>query len=243
MLRVGYGRSYYINADGAGFGTQGGGWPIKQSQSDTQVNSYTPLTYTLDQGPGLPAPLPAYPANGMIPFDGTLYSEYFVGVGNYPHSYNDTYNVTLEHAFPHQITASAAYVGNIGRHLWDNINMNLAVPGPGDLTTREPLFAKFGWTQPEYERNNEVPGRPEMRSNYNSLQLHPEKRFHQGLYVLSNFTWAKSLDDGTFGPGDGNGNQFCYSCNYGPTGAVRPWTCISAANMGTTLRPRQGLCQ
>ncbi len=230
VLRGGYGRSYYMNADGAGFGTQGGGWPIKQSQSDTQVNAYTPLPYTLDQGPGLPAPLPAYPANGMIPFDGTLYSEYFVGVGTYPHSYNDTYNVTLEHAFPHQITASVAYVGNIGRHLWDNINMNLAVPGPGDLTTREPLFAKFGWTQPEYERNDEVPGRPEMRSNYNSLQLHLEKRFHQGLYILSNFTWAKSLDDGTFGPGDGNGNQFCYSCNYGPTGAVRPWTFISAAN-------------
>ncbi len=64
-----------------------------------------------------------------------------------------------------------------------------------------------------------------MRSNYNSIQLHAEKRFHQGLYLLSNYTFAKSLDDGTFGPA---GNQFCYSCNYGPSDAVRPWTWISA---------------
>ena len=83
---------------------------------------------------------------------------------------------------------------------------------------------------PEYQRNNAVYHEPEMRSNYNSLQLHAEKRFHQGLYLLSNFTWAKSLDDGTFGPGDGNGNQFCFSCNYGPSGTVRPWSLVSAAN-------------
>lgn len=136
----------------------------------------------------------------------------------------------MEHAFPYQITASVAYVGNIGRHLWDNFNVNLPPPGPGDYTTREPFFASYGWAVPEYQRNNAVYHEPEMRSNYNSLQLHMEKRFHQGLYLLSNFTWAKSLDVGTFGPGDGNGNQFCYSCNYGNSGPVRPWTWISAVN-------------
>jgi outer membrane receptor protein involved in Fe transport len=231
VLRGGYGRSYYMNADGAGFGTQGCCWPIKQSQTDVQANPYAPLGYTLDQGPGAPPPLPAFPANGQISFQGAPGgSEYFVGVGTYPHSYNDTYNLTLEHAFPYQITASVAYVGNIGRHLWDNYNVNLAPPGPGNYTAREPFFASYGWAVPEYQRNNAVYHEPEMRSNYNSLQLHAEKRFHQGLYLLTNFTWAKSLDDGTFGPGDGNGNQFCFSCNYGPTGAVRPWTWISAAN-------------
>jgi outer membrane receptor protein involved in Fe transport len=231
VLRAGYGRSYYMNADGAGFGTQGCCWPIKQSQSDVQANAYAALPYTLDQGPGAPPPLPTFPADGKISFQGAPGgSEYFVGVGTYPHSYNDTYNVTVEHAFPYQITASVAYVGNIGRHLWDNFNVNLPPPGPGDLTTREPFFASYGWAVPEYQRNNAVYHEPEMRSNYNSLQLHAEKRFHQGLYLLSNFTWAKSLDVGTFGPGDGNGNQFCFSCNYGPSGTVRPWTWVSAAN-------------
>ena len=231
VLRAGYGRSYYMNADGAGFGTQGCCWPIKQSQTDVQANPFAPLGYTLDEGPGAPAALPAFPSNGKISFQGAPGgSEYFVGVGTYPHSYNDTYNVTLEHAFPYQITASVAYVGNIGRHLWDNFNVNLAPPGPGDYTTREPFFANYGWNVPEYQRNNADYHQPELRSNYNSLQAHLEKRFHQGLYLLSNFTWDKSLDDGTFGPGDGNGNQFCFSCNYGPSGTVRPWSWVSAAN-------------
>jgi len=231
VLRAGYGRSYYMNADGAGFGTQGCCWPIKQSQTDAQANPFAPLGYTFDQGPGAPPALPAFPSNGRISFQGAPGgSEYFVGVGTYPHSYNDTYNVTLEHAFPYQITASVAYVGNIGRHLWDNFNVNVPPPGPGPYTSREPFFASYGWAVPEYQRNNAVYHEPEMRSNYNSLQLHAEKRFHQGLYLLSNFTWAKSLDVGTFGPGDGNGNQFCYSCNYGPSGTVRPWSWVSAAN-------------
>lgn len=231
VLRGGYGRSYYMNADGAGFGTQGCCWPIKQSQTDVQANPFAPLAYTFDQGPGAPPALPPFPSNGKISFQGAPGgSEYFVGVGTYPHSYNDTYNVTLEHAFPYQITASIAYVGNIGRHLWDNFNVNVPPPGPGDYTSREPFFASYGWAVPEYQRNNAVYHEPEMRSNYNSLQLHAEKRFHQGLYLLSNFTWAKSLDVGTFGPGDGNGNQFCYSCNYGPSGTVRPWSWTSAAN-------------
>jgi outer membrane receptor protein involved in Fe transport len=241
VLRGGYGRSYYMNADGAGFGTQGCCWPIKQSQTDVQADAFAPLGYTLDQGPGAPPALPPFPSNGKISFQGAPGgSEYFVGVGTYPHSYNDTYNVTLEHAFPYQITASIAYVGNIGRHLWDNFNVNVPPPGPGQYTSREPYClaptvtgpcssSSYGWAVPEYQRNNAVPGRPEMRSNYNSLQLHAEKRFHQGLYLLSNFTWAKSLDVGTFGPGDGNGNQFCYQCNYGPSGTVRPWSWTSAS--------------
>jgi len=230
VLRGGYGRSYYMNADGAGFGTQGCCFPIKQGQTDAQANPYAPLAYTFDQGPGAPPPLPAFPSNGKLSFFGAPGgTEFFPGTGTYPHSYNDTYNVTLEHSFPYEITASIAYVGNIGRHLWDNFNVNLPPPGPGSFTSREPFFASFGWAVPEFQRNNAVFHEPEMRSNYNSLQLHAEKRFHRGLYLLSNFTWAKSLDVGTFGPGDGNGNQFCYQCNYGPSGTVRPWSWTSAA--------------
>ncbi|MFZ0762237.1 MAG: TonB-dependent receptor, partial [Candidatus Sulfotelmatobacter sp.] len=228
VLRAGYGRSYFMNPYGAGFGTQGCCWPIKQSQADTQANPYAPLDFTLDQGPGLPAALPPYPSNGMIPFNGgpTGFSEYFVGTGTYPHSYNDTYNVTLEHALPYQVTASIAYVGNIGRHLWDNIDVNAPVPGPGDFNPRRPYFANYGWTQEEYQRNDQLAGYPELKSNYNSLQARVEKRFHAGLYLLSNFTWDKSLDEGTFGPT----NQFNFASNYGNSDSTRPWAWVSAAN-------------
>lgn len=226
VIRGGYGRSYFMNPYGAGFGTQGCCWPIKQSQSDTQANPYAPLPFTLDQGPGLPAALPAFPSNGLIPFNGgpNGFSEYFVGTGPYPHSYNDSYNVMLEHAFPHQITATIGYVGNIGRHLWDNIDVNAPVPGPGNFNPRRPYFSTLGWTQEEYQRNDQLAGYPELKSNYNSLQARVEKRFGQGLYLSSNFTWDKSLDEGTFGPQ----NQFNFASNYGNSDTTRPWASVSA---------------
>lgn len=228
VLRAGYGRSYFMNPYGAGFGTQGCCWPIKQSQADTQTNPYTPLPFTLDQGPGLPATLPPFPSNGVIPFNGgpNGFSEYFVGTGVYPHSYNDTYNVTLEHAFPHEVTTSIAYVGNIGGHLWDNVDVNAPVPGPGDFNPRRPYYAKYGWTQEEYQRNDQLAGYPELKSNFNSLQARVEKRFRGGLYLLSNFTWDKSLDEGTFGPT----NIFNFRSNYGNSDSTRPWAWVSAAN-------------
>jgi outer membrane receptor protein involved in Fe transport len=227
VLRGGFGRSYFNNPDGAGFGTQGCCYPIKQSQSDAQANPFAALPYTLDQGPGLPAALPPFPSNGQLPQPNS--TDIFPGVGPYPHSYNDSYNVTVEHALPHETTISIAYVGNHGRHLWDNLDVNAPIPGPnvgGSFNPNRPYFAKFGWTNTELQRNNQLAGYPEMKSNYNSLQARVEKRFHAGLYVMSNFTWDKSLDVGTFGPQ----NQFNFASNYGNSDATRPWAWISAFN-------------
>lgn len=225
VIRGGYGRSYFLNPYGAGFGTEGCCWPIKQSQNDAPANPYAPLSYTLDQGPGLPAALPPYPSNGQIPLPPGFF-QIFPGTGTYPHSYTDTFNLSLEHAFPYQITTTIAYVANIGRHLWNNIDVNAPIPGPGDFDSRRPYFAKFGWTTGELQRSNQLAGYPELRSNYNSLQLRVEKRFHAGLFVTSNFTWDKSLDEGTFGPP----NQFDFHSNYGNSDFTRPWSWVSAAS-------------
>jgi outer membrane receptor protein involved in Fe transport len=228
VLRGGFARSYFMNPYGAGFGTQGCCWPIKQSQADTAANTYAPLTFTLDQGPGLPATLPAYPSNGMLPFDGGPdgFSNLFPGVGPYPHSYDDSYNVTLEQILPHQFIFTIGYVGNHGRHLWDNIDVNAPIPGPGAFDPRRPYYANFGWTQEETQRNDQLPNYPELKNNFNSLQVHVEKRFQAGFYMLSNFTWAKGLDEGTFGPQ----NQFNFQSNYGNSDTTRPWASVSAVN-------------
>jgi outer membrane receptor protein involved in Fe transport len=224
VLRGGYGRSYFLNPDGAGFGTEGCCWPIKQSQSFSPATPYSPLPFTLDQGPGLPATLPAYPSNGQIPLPNG-FSQYFPGKGNYPHSYNDGWNVTLEQIFPHDVTFSVAYLGNIGRHLWDNLDVNAPIPGAGTFNPRRPYFSQFGWTTAENQRSNAPSGYPELRSNYNSLQVSAQKRYGKELTILSNFAWAKALDEGTFGPQ----NQFNFASNYGNGDQVRPYSWVTAA--------------
>ena len=161
---------------------KGAAGPSKQSQADTQTNPYAPLPFTLDQGPGLPAALPAFPSNGMIPFNGgpneaLASTSWELGLSP---QHNDTYNVTLEHAFPYRITASIGYVGNMGHHLWDNIDVNAPVPGPdvnGSFNPNRPYFASYGWTQEEYQRNDQLPGYPELKSNYNSLQARVGETF------------------------------------------------------------------
>jgi hypothetical protein len=44
-------------------------------------------------------------------------------------------------------------------------------------------------------------------SNYNSLQLSASKRFHKGLTILANYTWSKSIDEGS-NDGDAPSNPF-----------------------------------
>ena len=223
VVRGGWGRSYFLNPYGASFGTQGCCWPIKQGQAFSPANPFAPLPFTLDQGPGQPTPLPPFPANGLIPLPNG-FSQIFPGTGNYPHSYNDGWNVTWEQLFPHDVSFTVAYLGNVGRRLWNNIDVNAPIPGPGTFDPRRPYFSKFGWTTGQTQRNNQLNGYPELKSNYNSLQTSVQKRFGSSLNLISNFTWAKSLDEGTFGPQ----NQFDFASNYGNSDSVRPFSWITA---------------
>ena len=68
----------------------------------------------------------------------------------------------------------AAYVGNVGRHLFLNENRNQAIPGPGDFDPRRPFF-KYGDTQAIYDVCNCD------NSSYNSLQMKLQKRVTHGL--------------------------------------------------------------
>ena len=219
VLRAGFGRSYFLNPYGATFGTQGCCWPIKQDQSFPQANPFTPLAFTIDQGPGAPAALPPFPESGEVPLpDG--FSQIFPGVGTLPHSYSDMWNFTVQQKLPYNISMNIGYVGNVGRKLWFNDDVNTPVPGPGDFNPRRPYFDQFGWTQSLTLRNNR------LNSNYQALQARVEKRFGDGFWLLSNFTWARSMDDGTFGVQ----NLFDIASNYGPSDFVRPRVWISSFN-------------
>ena len=119
----------------------------------------------------------------------------------------DSYNITVERAVFTDATLSAAYVGNVGRHLNGGWNLNDPPPGTTPLTSGEPLFLKFGLTQDIFNKCNCE------SSGYNALQLKFTKRFSRNYSVLASYTWSKSLDFGEFGTAT---NQNNYRVDRGP---------------------------
>jgi hypothetical protein len=79
-------------------------------------------------------------------------------------------------------------VGNGGRHLRIGWPLNQAIPGPGALNPRRPLFNRFGLTQGINDNSN-------MASNsYQALQTKLTKRFSRGVSLLGTYTWSKTID-------------------------------------------------
>jgi hypothetical protein len=204
VLRTGYGRSYFQGTFGWNFNNLAADtYPTIVNQS---LTSSSPFQSVFPLATAPPAPVfPAIPANGLLPLpDG-------VGVNYVPSNlkipYADQWNFTLERAVARDLNVSVGYVGNIGRHLNSGFEINAAVPGPGPLDPRRPLFAKFGLTQPIFDKCDCT------SSNYNSLQIRAEKRVSHGYSVLASYTYSKTMDFGEFGtPTD----QYNARVDYGP---------------------------
>jgi outer membrane receptor protein involved in Fe transport len=206
VVRAGYGRSHAIDVYGAQFGTQAAVYPIVQSQSFSQTTQFTPISFTLSDGPPALPPLPSVPANGQVPFpDGTFMV--YPGTGPFPHTYVDSWNLAIQHMLGSHTTVELAYVGNVGRDEWSGRDANAAVPGPGPLNPRKPFYNQFGWTQYLLLR------RAMLSSDYNGLQARIQKNFSNGFSAVSTFAWSKSIDQGTFG----TMNWFDMRSDFGPS--------------------------
>lgn len=83
-----------------------------------------------------------------------------------------------------QWVVDANYVGTKGTHLSTVYNVDLPLPGPGSVASREPIPG-FGSIQFQDSMGN---------SNYQALQMHGERRFASGLSVVASYTYAKFID-------------------------------------------------
>ncbi len=110
-----------------------------------------------------------------------------------PVTYN--YNFTVEHQFLGGWLGRIAYVGSESRHLTETIELNPAVYTPGSTagTDARRLFQPFGSIGQSSQ---------DINSNYNALQATAQKRMSNGLTVLANYTYSKSLDDVPNGQGN-----------------------------------------
>ena len=199
VMRMGYGRSFNAAGVGAVFAQNPElDPPVQFVQNLTAANPYaTAIPTFLTSGP-TPAARPPIGSTGRYPLpDGISVYFFFDPLNSYRIPLSDSWNFTLQHEIAKSLTVEAAYVGNVGRHLFLNPNRNQAVPGPGDYNARRPFF-KFGDTQAIYSVCNCD------NSSYNSMQLKVQKRISSGLDFLLTYTWSKALDNGEGGYGFSN---------------------------------------
>ncbi len=217
VIRTGWGRSYFQGTFGWTFNVLDADvYPSIVNQHVPVANSFSPVNFGTPTAPCASAlctspPLatalfPAIPSNGMLPL---VCCE--IQTSNIPTElkipYVDSYNLTVERVVFTDATLSLAYVGNVGRHLNGGWNLNAPPPGPGPLTSREPLFAAFGLSQDIFNKCDCE------SSDYNALQVKFNKRFSRNYSVLASYTWSKTLDFGEFGTST---NQNNYRVDHGP---------------------------
>jgi len=199
VIRSGYGRSFNAAGVGAVFAQNPElDPPVQFVQNLTQPNNYQTAIPTF-LTTGMPAPArPPIGSTGRYPLPNGISVYFFFDTPNaYRIPLSDFWNFSVQHEITPTMTVEAAYVGNVGRHLFLNENRNQAIPGPGDFSAREPFF-QFGDTQAIYDVCNCD------NSDYNSLQMKLEKRVSHGLDFLLSYTWSKAMDNGEGGYGFDN---------------------------------------
>jgi Carboxypeptidase regulatory-like domain/TonB dependent receptor len=208
VIRAGYGRSFNPGGLGAVFG-QGADYnpPIVNAQSVNQSNIYI-SPFSLLNGPPAP-PEPPVGANGTYPLPNGIGINYFTDpLNSYRIPLVDFWNFTVQHKLTPTLALEVGYVGNVGRHLYETLNRNQAIPGPGDVDSRRPFYVLYGLEQGIYQYCNCD------NSNYNGLQTKLIKQYSHGLDFILTYTWSKAITD-TEG-GSVPANSYDVRADYGP---------------------------
>ena len=132
-------------------------------------------------------------------------------------AYSMNYSAGVQRELPHGFFVEATYVGNQGRHLIRQPDLN-AIPfdalvanqPPGPNANLNTLRKYKGYTNINYRLSDAT-------STYNGLQLYGVKRYGD-LEATVAYTWSKNLTD-TSGNGDGldvGEDPFNRHYNYGP---------------------------
>ncbi|MBI3693574.1 MAG: TonB-dependent receptor [Acidobacteria bacterium] len=156
-----------------------------------------------------PNPFPQF----FAPFNPPRDSEFFPPLGlvgsfdpRFQPSYAETWNLTVEREVTRNMLARVSYVGNLGRRLSYNVDVNYARYAPGasarDIQDRRP-FQAYGQI---------LMGIPGASSGYHGLQMSLERRF-SSLSFEANYTWSKSIDDYSADPTPGQSSSLSIPFN------------------------------
>ncbi len=112
---------------------------------------------------------------------------------NFRPSYDENYNINLEHTFSPKMIFQLGYVGSSARHLLSLLDINQARPGvygnAFQVQTTRPFFNQY----PQYGNINQVESIG--TSNYNSLQTQFRVSNWHGFSSSTVYTWSHNLDE------------------------------------------------
>ncbi len=100
---------------------------------------------------------------------------------DYHETYVQQWNFYIDHTFAQDFVVKAGYVGNHAVGLQRYVYPNDPVPAPGDVQSRRPFqnlgeITEFSFTG---------------QSNFQDLELQAQKRYSNGLSLITSFTWSK----------------------------------------------------
>jgi hypothetical protein len=98
------------------------------------------------------------------------------------------FNVGIQRELPWRTVLDVAYVGTRGKNIFVSRNINVPLPGPGNLNQRRPFFSLV----PNITQINQRSG--DAESWYDALQLKVDKRFAHGLQALLSYTFSRTED-------------------------------------------------
>lgn len=141
--------------------------------------------------------------------------------------YQMNYSLSIQREMPKGIFVEAAYVGNLGRHLirqpdinqptFAALRANQLLPSAQRLVTNA-LRPYKGYSAILYRLSD-------SSSNYNALQLYAAKR-KGNLTMTVSYTWSKALGDSS-GNGDNPEDPFNRDFNYGPLSFDRRYVLVT----------------
>ncbi len=208
VLRAGYGSSFTPAGLGAVFGQAPDYDPPiilpQQLNSDTSYDT----VFNLYTGPPVPQ-LPATAATGRYPLPDQISVYYFLDPPNkFRVPSAQFWNAAVQRQITPSMSFDVAYVGNVGRHIFVNANLNQAVPGPGDYNSRRRFYQLFGLTQGLYSLCNCD------TSSYHALQAKWVQHQARGLDFIVAYSYSKALDATELG--GVASNNLDYRADYGP---------------------------
>jgi hypothetical protein len=106
-----------------------------------------------------------------------------------------TYNLQIEKSLGERAIAQIGYVGLIGKHLADTVDINRSAPNASGSAVQSlrPYYTAYSGAYSEYTFINQL--NTDAVSNYNALQAVLKLSAWHGLGGQASYTWSHNLDD------------------------------------------------